>query len=120
MPCSLLAELHAEQGFAPRELALDGVDRDAADTRQLSVGKTVHVAQSQQDAGFPRDALEGSVEIEVGGGRAMVRRTQGRPPRVRALAVRRPRGMPPELVHADVGKDAVEPRGDGPSRVVAR
>src|SRR5207244_2818673 len=119
MPRPSLADLHAQERFAPRELALHGVDRDAPDARQLPIGESVHVAQGQQQARFARDALEGPVKIEIRARRPVVRGARRHRARSRALVVRRPRGAPAELVHADVGEDAVDPRGDSPSRVVA-
>src|SRR6185503_8630385 len=55
--------------------------------------------------------------VEIGVGRPVVGRRE-RPGR-RALVVRRAGGPAAQLVHADIREDAVEPRGDGPARIVA-
>src|SRR6266851_1094045 len=116
---SSLAELGPQQGLAPRELALHGVDRDAPDARQLPVGEPVDVAQGQQHPRLARYLLEGPVEIQIGRGRIVIARPRRELPRYRSLVVGGPGGPPAQLVDADIGQDAIEPRGDRPPGVVA-
>src|SRR5206468_10547808 len=93
-------ERRLEQALAALELTLHRVDGNAPDARELPVREPIDIPQGEEHARLGRYPAQRAAEIEMGvwrigpGGRLELAGA--------ALA-------PPELVHADIGEDAVEP-----------
>src|SRR4030095_5550200 len=102
-------ERRLEQALAALELTLHRVDGNAPDARELPIREPIHVAQGEEHARLGGHAAEGAAEIEMGVWR--IGAGGGLDLAGAALA-------PPELVHADIGEDAVEPGRHRPLRAI--